>query len=235
MQLFYFPALSNNAVVDLPEDESKHCVRVLRKKIGDEIYLIDGKGHQAVSKIIDDNPKKCKLQITDIQLFKNKSVGLHIVIAPTKNFDRMDWMLEKCTEIGVNEITFIETENSERNKVNIERCEKILVQAIKQSKQYWLPKLNTIVTFKQFLNNDNLQNYNCLMAWCNENTMMLNEAIDKQKPTLVLIGPEGDFTEHETQLALAKNFKTISLGNNILRTETAAIYATAVVNIILQK
>ncbi len=235
MQLFYFPNLLNDAIIDLPEDESKHCVRVLRKKIGNEIYLIDGKGHQAISKIIDDNPKKCKLQIVDIQVFENKSVGLHIAIAPTKNFDRMDWMLEKCTEIGVKEITFIETENSERNKVNIERCEKILVQAIKQSKQYWLPKLNNIITFKQFLSNDYLKNYNCLMAWCNEHTMMLNEAIDNQKPTLVLIGPEGDFTEHEAQLALTKNFKTISLGNNILRTETAAIYATAVVNNTLQK
>lgn len=235
MQLFYFPNLLNNTTIDLPEDESKHCVRVLRKKIGDEIYLIDGKGHQAISKITDDNPKKCKLQVIDIQSFTNKSLGLHIAIAPTKNFDRMDWMLEKCTEIGVTEITFIETENSERNKINIERCEKILVQAIKQSKQYWLPKLNTMVTFKQFLNNDYLKNYNCLMAWCSEHTTTLNEAIDKQKPTLILIGPEGDFTEQEAQLALEKNFKTISLGNTILRTETAAIYATAIVNNVLQK
>ncbi|MFA9213261.1 MAG: 16S rRNA (uracil(1498)-N(3))-methyltransferase [Candidatus Methylacidiphilales bacterium] len=230
MQLFYYPDLVNSNFIELPEDESKHCIRVLRKKIGDEIFLIDGIGNQALCKITIDNPKKCQLQVFNIQHYKNQLVGLHLVIAPTKNFDRMDWMLEKCTEIGVTEITFIETENSERNKVNRERCEKILIQSIKQSKQYWLPKLNDLVLFKHFLNNNNLTDFNCMMAWCNENKTTINQAFIEQKPTLILIGPEGDFTAEEAELAAQKNFKSITLGSNILRTETAAVYACAVIN-----
>jgi 16S rRNA (uracil1498-N3)-methyltransferase len=165
MQLFFHPNLDNN-IVELPEDESKHCVRVLRKKVGDEIILIDGKGNKAFCKIIDDNQKKCKLEIIEKVHFAAKAIRLHIAIAPTKNFDRMDWMLEKCTEIGVSEITFIETENSERNKINMERCEKILIQSIKQSKQYWLPKLNNLISFKQFILNQKTTDSNCLIAWC---------------------------------------------------------------------
>lgn len=229
MQLFFHPNLENNTV-ELPEDESKHCVRVLRKKAGDEIMLIDGKGNKAICKITDDNPKKCKLEIVEKVHFPAREIGLHIAIAPTKNFDRMDWMLEKCTEIGVSEFTFLETENSERNKINMERCEKILIQSIKQSKQYWLPKLNNIISFKQFISNQNTTELNCLMAWCNENSLTINETTDLKKHTLLLIGPEGDFTEVEAKLAIDNNFKTISLGKNILRTETAAVYATAIIN-----
>ncbi len=229
MQLFFHQNLLNNTV-ELPEDESKHCVRVLRKKAGDEIMLIDGKGNKAICKITDDNPKKCKLEVVEKVHFHAREIGLHIAIAPTKNFDRMDWMLEKCTEIGVSEITFIESENSERNKINMERCEKILIQSIKQSKQYWLPKLNNIISFKQFISNQNTTELNCLMAWCNENSLTINEATDLKKHTLLLIGPEGDFTEVEAKLAIENNFKTISLGKNILRTETAAVYATAIIN-----
>lgn len=232
MQLFFHQNLEN-IIVELPEDESKHCIRVLRKKVGDEIILIDGKGNQATCKITDDNPKKCKLEIVEKVHFAAKAIGLHIAIAPTKNFDRMDWMLEKCTEIGVSEISFIETENSERNKINMERCEKILIQSIKQSKQYWLPKLNNIISFKQFIVNQKTTDLNCLMAWCNEHTITINEAIDLKKSTLLLIGPEGDFTELEVKLALEHNFKTISLGQNILRTETAAVYACSVLNNLL--
>ena len=229
MQLFFHPNLDNN-IVELPEDESKHCVRVLRKKVGDEIILIDGKGNKAICKIIDDNQKKCKLEIVEMVHFAAKAIRLHIAIAPTKNFDRMDWMLEKCTEIGVSEITFIEAENSERNKINMERCEKILIQSIKQSKQYWLPKLNNIISFKQFILNQKTTELNCLMAWCNEQTKTIDAAIDLKKSTLILIGPEGDFTELEAKMAIENNFKTISLGENILRTETAAVYAAAVIN-----
>ena len=229
MQLFFHQNLENNTV-ELPEDESKHCVRVLRKKVGDEIMLIDGKGNKAICKITDDNPKKCKLEVVEKVHFPAKAINLHIAIAPTKNFDRMDWMMEKCTEIGVSEISFIETENSERNKINMERCEKILIQSIKQSKQYWLPKLNNIISFKHLISNQNTTELNCLVAWCNEHTKTINEVIDLKKSTLLLIGPEGDFTEVEAKLAIGNNFKTISLGKNILRTETAAVYATAIIN-----
>jgi 16S rRNA (uracil1498-N3)-methyltransferase len=142
----------------------------------------------------------------------------------------MDWMIEKCTEIGISEITFIETENSERNKINIERCEKILIQAIKQSKQYWLPKINNIISYNSFFKNIKTEDYNCLLAWCIEEKISINSVFNQNKPTLIMIGPEGDFTENEVKIALQKNFKPISLGNNILRTETAAIYTCSVLN-----
>ena len=180
-------------------------------------------------------PKKCELNIVKKETFLNEKPILHVAIAPTKNFDKMDWMLEKCTEIGIHEISFIETENSERNKVNVERCKKILIQSIKQSKQFWLPKLNNIVSLKQFLTNHTLSNANCLMAWCNEHALKLNETLNYSNPTIVLIGPEGDFTENEVKMAQQNNFKTISLGNSILRTETAAVYVASLVNHFYQK
>ena len=124
----------------------------------------------------------------------------------------------------------METENSERNKINVERCEKILIQSIKQSQQFWLPKLNDIISFKQFVSKPNFTKHNCLMAWCNEHTITLNNAINKTNPRLLLIGPEGDFTEQETKLAIENNFKMVSLGNNILRTETAAVYVCSIIN-----
>jgi 16S rRNA (uracil1498-N3)-methyltransferase len=204
---------------------------VLRKKINEQITIIDGKGNKAICKIIDDNPKKCKLEIIEKIYFEyNNKQNIHLAVAPTKNFDRMDWMIEKCTEIGISEITFIETENSERNKINIERCEKILIQAIKQSKQYWLPKINNITLYNSFFKEIKTEDYNCLLAWCMEEKTSINSVFNQNKPTLVMIGPEGDFTENEVKIALQRNFKPVSLGNNILRTETAAIYTCAVLN-----
>jgi 16S rRNA (uracil1498-N3)-methyltransferase len=230
MQLFFHANL-NDKFFELPEDESKHCIRVLRKKINDQITIIDGKGNKALCEIIDDNAKKCKLEIIEIIHFENNyKQGIYLAVAPTKNFDRMDWMIEKCTEIGISEITFIETENSERNKINIERCEKILIQAIKQSKQYWLPKINNIISYHGFIDNLKAEDYNCLLAWCMEEKISINSVFNENKPTLVMIGPEGDFTENEVKIALQKNFKPITLGNNILRTETAAIYTCSVLN-----
>jgi 16S rRNA (uracil1498-N3)-methyltransferase len=230
MQLFFHPIL-NIKFFELPEDESKHCIRVLRKKTNDLITIIDGKGNKAICRIIDENAKKCKLEIIETTHFENKNKhNIHLVIAPTKNFDRMDWMIEKCTEIGISEITFIETENSERDKINIERCEKILIQSIKQSKQYWLPQINNIVSYSSFINNLKMEDYNCLLAWCMEEKTSISSVFNQSKSTLVMIGPEGDFTENEVKIALQKNFKPVSLGNNILRTETAAIYTCSILN-----
>lgn len=235
MQLFFHPHLNENEII-LPEDESKHCVRVLRKKIGDEIILIDGKGTEAITEIVDDNPKKCKLHIRHRTLHQvNRTFNLHLVVAPTKNFDRMEWMIEKCVEMGIDEITFIETSNSERAKINLERCEKIAISAIKQSKQYWLPKINEIQKLDSFLKNlaDKSENELRCMAWCEtELTEHIKRHINTSayQQIVVLIGPEGDFTASEVHLAKSKDFIPVSLGKNILRTETAALYATAVIN-----
>ncbi len=235
MQLFFHPHLNENEII-LPEDESKHCVRVLRKKVGDEIILIDGKGTEAAAAIVDDNPKKCRLKIIHRTLHQaHRTFNLHLVVAPTKNFDRMEWMIEKCVEMGIDEITFIETSNSERAKINFERCEKIAISAIKQSKQYWLPQINDIQIIDSFLKNLTPKNENELrcMAWCEtELTEHLKQHIrtSANQHFCLLIGPEGDFTASEVKLAKSKDFIPVSLGKNILRTETAALYATAVIN-----
>ncbi|MES2380376.1 MAG: 16S rRNA (uracil(1498)-N(3))-methyltransferase [Bacteroidota bacterium] len=232
MQLFFHSNLQDSTI-ELPEDESKHCIRVLRKQLGDILTLIDGKGNEAQCEITNANPKKCILKTVQIKHHpKPNSRHLHLVVAPTKNFDRMDWMLEKCTEIGIDEITFIEAENSERDKINKERSEKILVQSIKQSKQYWLPQLNNIISLKELLSKETVQTTK-FIAWCKtETTQGLAKHLlqSKDYSIMVLIGPEGDFTDNELAQCEAKGFIPVSLGNTILRTETAAMYACSVIN-----
>jgi 16S rRNA (uracil1498-N3)-methyltransferase len=158
------------------------------------------------------------------------------VVAPTKNFDRMEWFIEKATEAGIDEITFVETANSERAKVNLERCEKIAVSAMKQSKQWYLPKINALQKFtdviKQVLPGDKL------IAWCEvDSTALINQKISQltSNHITILIGPEGDFTEAEVKIAQQHHFIPISLGKTILRTETAALYACFTVKAILTK
>lgn len=232
MQLFFHSNLQDSTI-ELPEDESKHCIRVLRKQVGDILTLIDGKGNEAQCEITNANPKKCILKTVQVKHHpKHSKRYLHLVVAPTKNFDRMDWMLEKCTEIGVDEITFIAAENSERDKINKERSEKILVQSIKQSKQYWLPQLNNMISLKELLRQEPAQTSK-FIAWCKTNsTQGLAKQLQQAKDysIMVLIGPEGDFTDNELAQCEAKGFIPVSLGNTILRTETAAMYACSIIN-----
>lgn len=238
MHVFYQTDLSQNQIV-LSEDESKHCVRVLRLKNGDEVDLADGKGTHAKAVIVDDHPKKCVLQIAERTLHtqaesSGRNYYLHIVVAPTKNFDRMEWFIEKATEAGIDEITFIETENSERAKVNLDRCEKIAVSAMKQSKQWYLPKINALQKITDFFKQD-IQGAK-FMAWCETNdTALINQKIKQliENHITILIGPEGDFTEAEVKLAQQHQFVPVSLGKTILRTETAALYACFTVKAIL--
>ncbi len=237
MQLFFYPNLSSTYIT-LPEEESKHCIKVLRKKIGNELILIDGKGLEAITEIVDDNAKKCVLKTKIInKKYKSKKYSLHIIISPTKNFDKMEWMIEKCVEIGIDEITFIETKNSERNKVNFERCEKIAISSIKQSKQYWLPKINGITKYDEAIKSTAAENEIRLIAWCEAETVLtINKYIDIEndanKQITILIGPEGDFTPHEINIAKQAHFIPISLGKNILRTETAAVYVATAVSVL---
>lgn len=229
MQLFYLPNLALDEF-EFSEEESKHCIRVLRKKKGDEITLIDGNGTEAVARILSDNPKKCSGQIIKRTHHKpNRNYQLHLAIAPTKNFDRIEWMLEKCIEIGIDEISFIETSNSERNKINLERCEKIAISAIKQSKQFYLPNIHPIQSFQSFLvQTEAIPNK--WIAWCESDKtdyLLKQITLIENSQNLVCIGPEGDFTTAEIELAKAHHFLPCSLGPNILRSETAAVMATA--------
>lgn len=233
MYVFYQPDISNNHVT-LSEDESKHCTRVLRLKKGDTIHLANGCGIEAIASIADDNPKKCVLIIQERITHAPRLTHLHIAIAPTKNFDRMEWFIEKATEMGIEEITFIECEHSERNKINKERCEKVAISAMKQSKQWWLPKIHDIVPLKKLIESSDRDSLK-LIAWCETNqTNLLREVIrnSASRHFTFLIGPEGDFTAEEVELTKKSGFSLVSLGENILRTETAALYACATLKVL---
>jgi 16S rRNA (uracil1498-N3)-methyltransferase len=230
MQLFYVPNISGTEII-LDETESKHAIRVLRLQKGSRVQVIDGLGGFYEAEITDANPKKCKLLITKSQKeFGKRNFQLHIAIAPTKNTDRFEWFLEKATEIGIDEITPLLSSHSERKTINTERLEKILISAMKQSLKAFLPKLNEITPIKQLvINNKATSKY---IAYCDDiQKIHLKDAVNRGQNTLVLIGPEGDFSPEEVKLAIDNGFKVVSLGAARLRTETAGIVACHIVNL----
>ena len=222
MHLFYDPTISADEQLHiLSEEESKHACRVLRLKEGDEIALLNGKGSEFVTRITDANPKKCRVEILQIREEEVPSYSIHIAIAPTKNNDRIEWFLEKATEIGVTEITLLLCSNNERKHTKEERFEKILISAMKQSKRLFLPKLNKLTSLKDFVTS----HPNGLIAHCYEEEKNTIFTSFKPDECPILIGPEGDFTLQELELALKNGYKTLTLGENRLRTETAGLYA----------
>ncbi len=230
MQLFYVPDISDTEVV-LDETESKHAVKVLRLLPGDEVQLIDGKGNFYEAEILEANPKRCRLIILNTtHEFGKRDYYIHIAIAPTKSIDRFEWFLEKCTEIGIDEITPLLCEHSERKNIKPERLEKILVSAIKQSLKAYLPKLNNLVSFKELVLKSDVKNRYIAHCYDGEKNHLKSESL-KSKDVLVLIGPEGDFSPEEVEFAVQNGFKEISLGESRLRTETAGIVACHIVNL----
>jgi 16S rRNA (uracil1498-N3)-methyltransferase len=210
----------------LSEEESKHAVRVLRLKVDDEIIIVDGLGGFYKTVITEDHPKRCKVKITEAKKEYQKPEGnLHIAIAPTKNIERLEWFLEKATEIGINEITPLICENSERDTLKADRLEKVLISAIKQSIKAYLPKLNEPVKFKQFVDNENLLKAKFIAHCYSSPKEPLKELLKGKMDALILIGPEGDFSLKEVSMAEAKGFKSVSLSESRLRTETAALVA----------
>ncbi|HAF28895.1 MAG TPA: 16S rRNA (uracil(1498)-N(3))-methyltransferase [Bacteroidales bacterium] len=231
MHLFYTPDLSGDLYY-LNETESKHCVRVLRLNTNDHIHLIDGVGGFYTAKIIDPNPKKCKVEIVESKKeFGKRNYNIHIAIAPTKNMDRFEWFLEKATEIGINEITPILCEHSERKVVKTDRLEKVIISAVKQSIKAYKPKLNEIIPIQEFLGQEHkVEKY---IAHCEENEkIQLKNIYTKGQNTIILIGPEGDFSQSEIKLAKENNFQEISLGESRLRTETAGVVACHTINLL---
>jgi 16S rRNA (uracil1498-N3)-methyltransferase len=231
MQLFYEPNILTQPYLN--EDDSKHCVKVLRHKIGDTINLVDGKGNWVTAKIVNTNFVNLKLDIQSIVNEYNKlNHYIHIAIAPTKNTDRIEWFLEKAIEIGVDEITFLQTQKSERKELKLNRLEKIAVSAMKQSKKAYLPKINPIVKLNDFLKYD-FSSFEKYVAFVDENnSLYLHNIANKNGQYLVLIGPEGDFSIDEIAKLKAENYQCISLGKSILRTETAGIYICNALNMI---
>jgi 16S rRNA (uracil1498-N3)-methyltransferase len=231
MQIFYAPDISGNTYT-LNEEESKHCIRVLRMDIGDEITLVDGKGGLYKTRISNPEAKRCQVEVFEtIAEFEKRNHYLHIAIAPTKNIERFEWFLEKATEIGIDEITPILCEHSERKVINNERLEKIILSAVKQSIKAYIPKLNQMVPFKQFIQEKN--DGTRFIAHCYKKELThLKNAINPNQSTTILIGPEGDFSVEEVNKALQHNYKEISLGNSRLRTETAGIVACHISNLL---
>lgn len=230
MHLFYTPNI-NTSTYTLSEEESKHCIKVLRLQEGDRIYLVDGRGGFYETHIIDAHPKRCMVQVLDVKLnYGKRSYYLHIAISPLKSLDRFEWFLEKATELGIDEITPILTLRSEKKDLKLERSNKIIEAAMKQSKKAFHPKLNELIPFQKFLNTDTDDGIK-LIAHCldSEKKKLEEYKSDALKKYLILIGPEGDFSEEEITLATEKGFASLSLGDSRLRTETAAMKVCALV------
>jgi 16S rRNA (uracil1498-N3)-methyltransferase len=229
MQLFYEPHFDSSTThIMVNPEESRHISKVLRKKIGDKIFVTNGLGLLAEGILSNPNPKKCEIEVINIQKSEASQHHLHIAIAPTKANDRFEWFLEKATEIGIQEITPLLCEHSERRTIKIERYEKVLLAAMKQSLSSFLPKLNTLTPFSDVVSSE--FDSTKLIAHCeDEPKAQLTKAHGTDN--LILIGPEGDFSTSEIDLALSKGFKAISLSESRLRTETAGIVACHTVNL----
>lgn len=227
MNLFFQPGIPEG-IIYLDAEESRHAVRVLRMTEGDQLDLTDGKGYFYSAKITKADSKKCQFEILEKREVKKRNFQIHIAIAPTKNADRNEWFVEKAVEIGIDEISFIICKNSERKTINMERIEKIAISAMKQSQQAWLPKLNPIIPFKEITSGKNDQKF---IAYVDAtNPVHLQSVAQRDKKYLVLIGPEGDFSKEELDLALQNGFQKVSLGHNRLRTETAGIVTCQILN-----
>lgn len=225
MQLFYNPNITNESKeFSFDKEESKHIIKVLRKKEGDILHVTNGLGSLFTTEIILASEKKCTVKINSTEKQEETGFYIHLAVAPTKMNERYEWFLEKATEIGIHEITPIICDHSERTVIKTERFDKIIQSAMKQSNQYFLPKLNEPVSFKNFISKNH--EGNTYIAHCEEsNKKLLKEVVQPNQKYTLLIGPEGDFSSKEINLALENNFTPVSLGNTRLRTETAAIVA----------
>ena len=225
MQLFYNPNIDDKTEgFTFDKEESKHIVKVMRKQQGDILHVTNGLGDLFITEIIIAMDSKCSVKITGSKHSQPLPYHLHLAVAPTKMNDRYEWFLEKATEMGISEITPIICDRSERKFVKTDRFDKIIQSAMKQSLQYHLPKLNEAVAFKDFIKQQHQGQL--LIAHCEEtDKKSLKDVLQPASRTIMLIGPEGDFSEKEIELALKNNYIPVTLGSTRLRTETAAIVA----------
>lgn len=230
--IFFAPDILSHP--ELPAEEAQHCVKVLRKKEGDEILITDGIGNFYDAEIIQAHAKHCIVDIKKtIHQVKPWNFNLHIAFAPTKNIDRIEWFAEKATEIGIDSFSPLLCQFSERKEIKNARIEKILASAMKQSQKAYLPQLNEMQAFKEFVKQE--FEGRKFIAHCYEGEKkLLKETYKKEEAALILIGPEGDFSLEEVELALANGFEPISLGNSRLRSETAALIAGHTIHILNQ-
>ncbi|MFT3739609.1 MAG: 16S rRNA (uracil(1498)-N(3))-methyltransferase [Breznakibacter sp.] len=229
MELFYTANFEENNYT-LSEEESNHCINVLRHRTSHSIAVTDGKGNLYEGIIVDAHHKRCRISVERTSPHTSLLPYLHIAIAPTKNIERLEWFIEKSTEIGISEITLLLCQHSERKQVRLDRLEKILVSAMKQSGSLFLPVLNDLISLNNFVSYPH-QAQKCI-AHCNEGKRYpLFEKARSQAPIIVMIGPEGDFSPNEIELALKNGFDAVTLGNSRLRTETAGMVACHTVHL----
>ncbi|MDP3915076.1 MAG: 16S rRNA (uracil(1498)-N(3))-methyltransferase [Bacteroidota bacterium] len=231
MHIFYTPEISGNNYT-LDETESKHCVRVLRLEKGDQITLVDGRGGFYTAEITYPNPKRCMVDvIKSEQNFGLRKFQVHIAIAPTKSIERIEWFLEKATEIGISRATPLLCQHSERKEIKNERLEKVIISAMKQSLKAYLPQLDPLTKFSDFISQPfDGQKF---IAHCDEQHRdLLKKMVVLNQNYLILIGPEGDFSSEEIEIAIQAGFKPVSLGDSRLRTETAGVVACHTFNLL---
>lgn len=230
MHLFYTPDIAHSN--ELPPEEAAHALRVLRLKVGDELTLTDGMGCFYRAEIAVADNKHCLVNVLETlpqpALWKGH---LHLALAPTKNMDRMEWLAEKATEIGFDELTFLNCRYSERRVIKLERIEKIVVSAVKQSLKARMPQLHELTDFDKFIRQP-FNGQKCIAHCYPGEKSLLKDILHPEEDALVLIGPEGDFSEEEVALAIENGFQPISLGASRLRTETAALVAVHLMNLL---
>ena len=231
--MFYCPDILHSFT--LSEEESQHAVRVLRLQAGDELEVVDGAGGYYFAVVTNPHPKHCEFQIKEtITEYGKRDYRLHIAIAPTKNIERLEWFIEKCTEIGIDEITPVICRFSERKIIKPERLEKIIVSAAKQSLKAYFPILNPMCSFRDFIQQTTVSQK--FIAHCYEqDKQLLQRVYQKSSDAVILIGPEGDFSLEEVQAAIQHQFQPVSLGSSRLRTETAGIAACHTVALMNEK
>lgn len=225
MHLFYTPNLNTEQAFGLSDEEAAHCVKVLRMREGDELMLTDGAGGLYLAELLQASARNCLCMVkSKLPAYDHRDFGIHIAMSPTKNNARTEWFVEKAVEMGVDEISFIKTKYSERTVIKTERMEKVAVSAMKQSFKSFLPKINPLTEFKTLI--DAVKEEKRFMATCHgEERVKLREGYQRGESVIVLIGPEGDFSQQEAAYAREHGFLTLTLGEARLRTETAALYA----------
>ena len=224
MQRYYCDNWSETVPFFLSEEESRHCVSVMRNGLGAHISLLDGKGSLIQARVIEPNPKHCGLQFEKVLKKEEKRNPLHIAISPTKSNDRIEWFIEKACEIGIGQITPLLCERTERNKVNLERWKKIVISSCKQSSLLYFPQINELTKLHKFLEKYETKTNNTLVASIGVESKMSDFKLEKP---IFIIGPEGDFSESEFDLIREKKLQEVNLSNNILRVETAGVVAVS--------
>lgn len=232
MQLFFQPQLPDKLF--LPEEEAKHCQKVLRHQPGDIIHVTDGQGSLYKVQLTGEQPKMCSFELLE-QLRKpeEKPFSIHIAIAPTKNSDRLEWFIEKAMEFGIDEISLLQCSHSERSKINMDRLEKKAISAMKQSLHLQMPAIHPLKKLNNFVKEQAASNSQRFIAYVDESIPRhLKEAAQSGSPVCVLIGPEGDFSPEEIAVAREAGFVAVSLGKSRLRTETAGMAACHILNLL---